>query len=150
MMLMNMAKPKCRYRKLTMPNTGQMTITKKDFSIMVTLLSLLLFSGCFYDEGLAEIIPEDTIVSYAFDIQPIFDANCTSCHPLVISTPDLTSGNSYEAIMMENYIISKDEDGSILYQRLLGKPNLMPPSGPLPQLEIDLVKKWIEQGALNN
>ena len=47
-------------------------------------------------------------------------------------------------------VVSKDLDASILYQKLLGKPNVMPPSGPLPQKEIDLFKKWIEQGALNN
>lgn len=127
-----------------------MTRISNHFRILATLFSLLILTSCFYDEGLVEAIPEDTIVSYSIDIQPIFSASCTSCHPLIISAPDLTNENSYDAIIMGNYVVSKDLDASILYQKLLGKPNVMPPSGPLPQKEIDLFKKWIEQGALNN
>ena len=127
-----------------------MTRTSNVFRTLATLLALLLLSSCFYDEGLAETIAEETIVSYSLDIQPIFNTNCTSCHPLIVSAPDLTSDNSYDAIMMDNYIVSKDLDASILFQKLLGKPNVMPPSGPLPQKEIDLVKTWIAQGALDN
>lgn len=125
-------------------------IPSKVLRTLATLLSLLTLAGCFYDEGLTEALPEDTIISYSLDIQPIFNSNCTSCHPLIISTPDLTNDNSYDAIIMNNYIVPKDLDASILYQKLLGKPNVMPPSGPLPQNEIELVKKWIVQGALDN
>jgi hypothetical protein len=117
---------------------------------LVVLSSLLILSSCYYDEAIEEIIPEDTIVSFSAEIQPIFNTNCTSCHPLIVAAPNLTEDNSYDAIHMGSYIVSKDLDASILYQRLLGQPSVMPPSGPLPKNEIDLVKRWIEQGALNN
>ncbi len=117
---------------------------------LVVLSSLLILAGCYYDEVIEEIIPEDTIVSFSAEIQPIFNTNCTSCHPLIVAAPNLTEDNSYYAVLTGNYIVSKDLNASILYQRLIGQPSVMPPSGPLPKNKIELVKKWIEQGALNN
>lgn len=127
-------------------------MTKKHNAIrmLVTLTVVLSLSGCFYDEGISEVLPNSLVVSYAADIQPIFDSNCTSCHPFVVAAPDLTDANSYDAILLNSYVVPNDLDASLLYQKLVGKPNVMPPSGPLLQKEIDLVKVWIEQGALNN
>lgn len=113
-------------------------------------MSLLILASCYYDEDIDEAILDNTIVSYTADIQTIFNNNCTSCHPLIAPAPDLTDGISYTSITTKNYVVPNDLDKSILYQKLIGNPNVMPPSGPLPQKEIDLVKKWIEQGALNN
>ncbi len=111
---------------------------------------ILFLSACFYDEGLPDEISPDEVVSFAFDIQPILTTNCASCHPLVASSPDLTEGNSYSSITNGIYIVANDTDASILYQRLIGNPSIMPPSGSLPSSEIELIKVWIEQGALNN
>ncbi len=115
-----------------------------------TTILMLFLSGCFYDEGLPETPDDNNVVSYEFDIQPIFTNHCTSCHPVLVSPPDLTAGNSYNSITNGVYIIANDIDASLLYQRLLGNPGIMPPSGSLPVSEIILVKSWIEQGALNN
>lgn len=124
---------------------------KKPLALASTFaITILLFtlSGCFYDEGLPPAPPDN--VSFAFDIQPIFTTHCTSCHPTLVTPPDLTTGNSYNSITNGVYIIANDIDASVLYQRLLGNPGIMPPSGSLPASEINLVKSWIEQGALNN
>lgn len=110
---------------------------------------MLCLSGCYYDE-LTENIPIDTNVSFKMDIQPIFTNNCTSCHPSLVSSPDLTDGNSYNSITNGIYIVPNSVDASLLYQRLLGDPSVMPPSGSLPKAQIALVEMWIEQGALNN
>lgn len=115
----------------------------------VALFSFILaLSGCYYDKIEEGTIPQQ--VSFTTDIQPIFNTNCTSCHPTLVSPPDLSSGNSYNSITNGDYIIGNDLDGSTLYQRLLGNPSIMPPSGSLSASEINLVKNWIEQGALNN
>ena len=87
---------------------------------VASAIIILLFLGCYYDEGLPET-PEDVVVSYALDIQPIFTNNCTSCHPTLVSPPDLTEGNSYNSITNDIYIIANDKDASVLYQRLIGK-----------------------------
>lgn len=112
------------------------------------ILSLLILSGCYYDEA-EEVLPPDGAVSFAADIQPIFNNHCIACHP-VLGPPDLTEGNAYEAITNGVYIIPEDIGSSLLYQRLVGNPSIMPPSGSLPSSEIELLKAWIEQGALQN
>ena len=111
---------------------------------------MLVVSGCFYDEGLPEDISPEENVSFELDIQPIFTTNCASCHPAVISSPDLTEGNSYNSITNGVYIVPNNTDASVLYQRILGNPSIMPPNGSLPSSEIELIRIWIEQGALDN
>lgn len=115
----------------------------------VATILMLFLSGCYYDVGVEEITSSDTVVSFALDIQPILTTNCTTCHP-VLRSPDLTVGNSYNAITNGSYIVPNDLEASVLYQKLLGNPSVMPPSGALPLAKINLVKSWIEQGALNN
>lgn len=116
---------------------------------VAAVILILFFSSCYYDKALPET-SDDDFVSYSLDIQPIFTNNCTSCHPTLVSPPDLTEGNSYNSITNGIYIIENDKDASLLYQRLIGNSGIMPPSGSLPVSEINLVKNWIEQGALNN
>lgn len=120
-------------------------------NVLILLLSL---SSCYYDEEI--VIPEEVLepvedVSFANEIQPIFNEFCVACHPTV-AAPDLTEGNSFNAITITdpNLVIPNDADGSELYQRLIGIGDLMPPSGSLSDADINLVKSWIEQGAKNN
>jgi len=120
-------------------------------AVITLMLSL---SSCYYDEIVEEIppeIPEDVVVSFATDIQPIFTASCASCHP-TIAPPDLTVGNSYNSIINDGYIVKGDPDASILYQTLIttNAQELMPPNNPLPNSEINKIKTWIERGALDN
>ncbi|MDH3795734.1 MAG: hypothetical protein OER83_02545 [Flavobacteriaceae bacterium] len=114
----------------------------------IVVLLLLFLSGCYFDEGEEFITPD--VVSFATDIQPIFSNNCTSCHPVLIASPDLTEGNSYDAITNGLYIVPNDPEASLLYQRLLGNPRIMPPSGSLPISQIQLIENWIDQGAPDN
>ncbi len=118
---------------------------------LATMPMLMLFlTGCYYDTIVEEQIPADKTVSYSLDIQPIFTNNCIACHPAITADPNLTKDNSYSSITNGVYIVPEDLDASLLYQRLLSNPTVMPPSGALPSTDINLVKKWIEQGALNN
>ena len=114
----------------------------------ILVLLMLFVSGCYFDEGEEFIAPNE--VSFATDIQPIFSNNCTSCHPVLIASPDLTEGNSYDAITNGVYIVPNDPEASLLYQRLLGNPRIMPPSGSLPISQIQLIENWIDQGAPDN
>ena len=115
-------------------------------AVLILMLSL---SSCYYDEvEVIEIVVPD-VVSFAEDIQPIFTANCASCHP-AIEEPDLTVGNSYSAITNGVYIVPEDLEASLLYQTLLWEVSPMPIVEQLPASEINLVRIWIEQGALDN
>ncbi len=100
------------------------------------------------------IVPEDPTIpvvpiSFANDIQPIFNANCVACHP-GSSDPDLTSGLSYAALNGGGYINTATPASSILYLRMTDSGSPMPTSGVLSTSTTDKVLKWIEQGALNN
>lgn len=115
---------------------------------MVACLSLTITS-CYYDKRIQdEIIEVPEVVSYANDIQPIWNSECVSCHAGNIQ-PDLTSANSYNDVM-SNWVKSGDAAASTLYKTLIGEAVLMPPSGKLSQTKINLVAKWINDGALNN
>ena len=116
-----------------------------------SLVLMISLTGCYYNEVEEEVIPPNNDVSFANDIQPIFNTSCVSCHPSV-ADPDLTEGNSYTFLTVTDpdMVIPSDADGSELYQRLIGVGNIMPPSGSLSNADISLVEVWINQGALNN
>ena len=124
---------------------------KKIFQFLVVItLSLMTFS-CYYDEFPDESnLPIPADVSYQGDIQPLFNQNCISCHGGNIA-PDLRSGSSRAALISGNFVIPSDAANSILYKALKGEgAPLMPPSGAISTAKINLVKSWIDDGALNN
>ncbi len=93
-------------------------------------------------------------INYESQIQPIFDANCVSCHtPGGSATLDLTS---YNGVMTGGWtgpaITAGDHVNSLLYQRLIlpqFSAGSMPPNVPLSQAQIDLIAQWIDEGAGN-
>lgn len=105
-------------------------------------------------------------VSFARDIQSIFNANCVVCHqgkgPAGLSLQsDMAYNNlvnvpSSESPLMR--IAPGDPDKSYLPNKLQGTQGQVGGSGermpfgaaPLPQTQIDLIRQWISQGAPNN
>ena len=85
-------------------------------------------------------------IDYQTEIQVIFDSNCTSCHGNsggldLTSYSSLMAGGNNGAVIVPN-----DHQSSILWQQInLGS---MPPNGSLESSKIDLIKKWIDEGAL--
>ena len=97
-------------------------------------------------------------VSYQSQVEPIFQAKCWSCHQpaanhgeyLMTDRAHLLAGGSSEETAIvpgkpdeSNLVtmISPDKDGVVL----------MPDEGdPLSAAEVDLVKRWIEQGAVDD
>jgi mono/diheme cytochrome c family protein len=82
--------------------------------------------------------------SFASDIQPIFDANCISCHTAT-KAPDLREGKSYNALTKGAYITPPGET-SELYTVMIGADHAARSS------DADKLKVlyWIDQGAKNN
>ena len=85
-------------------------------------------------------------IDYQTEIQVIFDSNCTSCHGNsggldLTSYSSLMAGGNNGAVIVPN-----DHQSSILWQQInLGS---MPPNGSLESSKIELIKKWIDEGAL--
>jgi hypothetical protein len=110
----------------------------------------LLLSSCYYDSRDATDIPEvpePEGVSFADDVQPIFN-KCTQCHN-GSTDPDLREGNSYDALVPD-YVDPFNAEGSELYQNLPGVGHPLNVGFSLSAEEIATITGWINQGAENN
>ena len=112
---------------------------------------LILLPGCSQEEA----------VRYSWHVQPIIEKHCLACHQ--------KGGQGYEAsgFSMETYedfmrgtkygpmVIPGDSEGSNLLVLMEGRadPSIKMPHGglePVPQADIDTIRRWIDQGAKNN
>ena len=91
-------------------------------------------------------------INYTKDVQPIFNESCTGCHG---KSGGLTL-TSYNSVMVGGakgpVIVAGDPDASELYKRITGQSQPAMPRGgaPLSQDKIDLISKWIKEGAADN
>jgi mono/diheme cytochrome c family protein len=94
--------------------------------------------------------------SFAQDVKPILDKRCATCH-----SKRLKGGYSvadYDKVMTSGdnapVILAGDAANSILAQMLRGietpAGGQMPPGRPLNEEQIQLIERWINQGAQNN
>ena len=118
----------------------------------ITIILSLLMTSCYYDTEYEDTTGDNgnPEVSYQTDIIPLWAADCVACHN-GNEPPNLLDNVSYDELL-NGYVVPGDADASILYKSLLGIDGipLMPPGAMWPNNRIDLVKDWINQGALNN
>ena len=126
---------------------------KKDIRFLLAMVILVGLSACYYDHegilyGAASNQPcVDTAgtVSYAQKVVPILQASCYGCH-----SGSFPSGNQ----LMGTYSADKamGQNGK-LYGTIAHSAGFSPmPKGAakLSACQIATVKKWIDQGMLNN
>ncbi len=99
---------------------------------------------------------EQTGISYAQDVQPIFNARCVVCH----GASGGVNLSSYAALINSvgneygnEVVVAGNADASGLYDKLLPSPRFlsrMPQGGSLSGDEIETIRAWINEGALNN
>ena len=100
-------------------------------------------------------------VSFAQDVQPILEQHCIDCHQPGGSGHEASgfSMTSYDALMKGTkygpMVIAEDPEGSNMVVLMEGRadPSISMPHGnldPVPQADIQTIRKWIEQGAKNN
>lgn len=93
----------------------------------------------------------DTLISFSKTILPLMVANCNFqfCHGNG-SRAGKVELSTYDSVMKIVGVYQPTQ--SLLYTSLLKPDPLrrMPPAGPLHAYKINYIKKWIEQGALNN
>lgn len=119
---------------------------------MNNVRTVLMCVGAFWLTGCSQPKPEpieEQAVTFEADLQPLLSKHCFECHGkeeqearLDLRTVDLilTGGESGEAILP-----GKPEE-SLLLEMLLDEH--MPPEGDLlTSEEIELVRKWIAEGA---
>jgi hypothetical protein len=89
---------------------------------------------------------------FARDVQPIFERSCSRCHGAAQQSGQLRL-DSKESVLhggaSHGVVKPGDAENSTLYQRVagIGPEARMPLGSELPDAEIALLKRWIEQGA---
>ena len=98
-------------------------------------------------------------VSFKKDIQPIFKKYCLPCHTEDEMNPSELYLDSYEHAVAGGKhgkpIVVGQADSSMIVRKLnmkppFGDPMPMKRKTPFPQDTLELIKKWITQGAKNN
>lgn len=99
--------------------------------------------------------PSTEKVTYEKHIRPLFTTRCASCHNPNNQSGDLDVTN-YSALMegggSGESITPGDAEASYLFQLVIHEdsPEMPPDSEKIPNTEIELLKKWINGGALEN
>jgi mono/diheme cytochrome c family protein len=119
--------------------------------VIVLIAVLLVSTYAVFRIGSTDAAPSAE-VSYAKDVRPILESRCATCHMGDFVSEGLDM-NTYESLMVGSQngpvIIPGDASASLLVQKVTdGK---MPKKGPrLTPAQIQIIKDWIESGALNN
>lgn len=121
--------------------------------MLFVFILLWVMYGCYYDSK-EYLYPQDiaecdtTNVTFNFSVSPIIDSYCLSCHSNSIAAS--LGGN----IKLENYndVKIRVDDGSLIGS--INHDNGFSPmpkgSSELDMCKINVIQKWIDEGALNN
>ena len=112
-------------------------------ALLVCGVLIVLASGCE-----KYIIPPPVIeegVSYAEQVQPVFDGKCVSCHSGNLP-PDLTPDESYEFLTTNGYVDTLNPESSLIYDKLQSGAH----EGRATDADKLLILQWITEGAQNN
>lgn len=90
-------------------------------------------------------------VDFKRDIRPIFEQNCYGCHGPTQQMGGMRLDRRSSAMLNRGGTVigAGNTEGSRLYLKLIGSKagQRMPPTGPLSVEQIDVIKRWIDQGA---
>jgi WD40 repeat protein len=130
---------------------------KSTFSCSLSMCIVLLFGlTVSADEKPAGMLPD---VSFYKDIRPILQATCQGCHqPAKAKSAGEYVMTSYDLLVKageseEAPVVAGKPDDSYLVQLITpenGKAEMPRGKKPLHKAEIDLIRKWIVQGAKND
>jgi len=90
-------------------------------------------------------------IDFARDVQPILTERCIGCHGPTQQMNGYRVDRRSAALggVTRSNIVPGSSESSRMYRRITGSQfgAQMPPTGPLPQEEIDILRLWIDAGA---
>ena len=119
-------------------------VLKPWIAALLFLTAVILFASCEKYRFQVEKINSEDTVYFKTEIQPIFTANCITCHKGT-RNPDLREGNSYTSLTTSGYVSLPAESSRLYLKITSGGHN----SFTLPG-EKEKILIWIQQGAKNN
>lgn len=124
---------------------------KNQYKIIILIMMGLFLNSCYYDSFPEDVVDIPDEVSYMDDIMPLWEGQCYNCHK-GNTPPDLSPENSFDSLL-NGYVEPGNAEESLLYQSLIHSGGASPMPTPVekwPASKTELVKTWIDQGALNN
>src|SRR5262249_54957763 len=127
-------------------------------SMLVAALMLLCFSPVIADEApKGKPDPAAGPVSYYKQIRPIFQANCQGCHQPAKARGDYVM-TAFDKLLAGGEsgtlaVVAGHTEKSLLIEQITpqeGKAKMPQGKKPLDTQEIDLVRRWIAQGAVDD
>ena len=153
------------------------TITRRPSAVLLAAAGAAIVGSTFGGDCQTEMMPPtmdpptttppmNATVSFSQQIQAIFDANCIQCHiagGIADQIMHLNSGESLAALVntpsVQNpsltRVVPGDSASSLIFQKISQDSppvgSRMPLGGPfLDNSTINLIRDWIDQGALDN
>ncbi len=131
---------------------------RKVITAILIIIVGIAFHACKYDtlenEPCQLNIPDK--VSFHADILPVLRGNCSTagCHSGGNPTGHLNLEDSLAYGELSHagsgYINTGNPTHSLFYSQLISVSQPMPPNGKLDDCTIEMILRWIQQGALNN
>ncbi len=114
--------------------------------MILTGSMIVILTGCTKYEIPKPECPENlpTSVSFAGDVQPIFDQNCVACHSGG-QAPNLSPGWAYDELIDGGYVDTEFPCSSALYEKLNGSH-----AGRASEEEMLTLLGWMTEGAQDN
>jgi len=81
------------------------------------------------------------------DVLEIVDHECIACHSGLTAEAGLDLSTDFCSVVDGRIVVPDNPDASLLYVRMRSPSEPMPPSGKLPQDQVDIIQTWIEDGA---
>ena len=117
---------------------------------MRRLLGLLSMCFCVVVAGsaIAQDAGGDGKVDYARDIQPLLRQNCASCHGEKVQNGGFRVDRR-SSLFKNRRMTPGSSENSMMFHRVQGNEfgQQMPPMAELKPAEVDVIKRWIDQGA---
>lgn len=124
---------------------GKLNSLKQLLTVLIVVAAIAGLSSCEKYTFMPEVVnPVDT-VHFEADIQPIFNANCVSCHTS-IRNPDLREGKSWESLTTGGFV-NQPGASSVLYLQMTTNTSHISRSSDADKQKVLI---WINQGALDN
>lgn len=116
-------------------------------------VSVLSCAGLTPGWAAQDAVKTERKIDFASDVAPILAERCLSCHSASFQTANLRFDQKEPALRGGDsgpVIVPGDAAESLLIRRISGSELglRMPPTGQLPDKEIEVLRSWIEQGAV--
>ncbi len=127
-------------------------------AILISIILALLWTSCkdsVTEPGVSNVVFPDSLVSYSQHVDALFQQSCVpGCHDARMNDGNLNLERPSWSNLINHQpqlVIPRQASNCLLVERLDGRiPPPMPPFQPLNTNQLNGIKKWINEGALNN